>query len=105
MVIKKGEKRKESMLENTAFKIIHWIGTTQAIIVHSIFFVAIFVLYFVGVATDLILLILTTIVSLEAIYLSLFLQMAVNRTSESLENVGEDIEDIQEDVQGLEGGF
>lgn len=44
-------------------------------------------------------LILTTAVSLEAIYLAIFIQMTVNRTSESLEEVEEDIEDLQEDIE------
>jgi len=43
------------------------------------------------------LIILTTIVSLEAIYLALFIQMTVNKTSEEIEDVGEDIKEIQED--------
>ncbi|HVT01515.1 MAG TPA: hypothetical protein VHE53_04795 [Patescibacteria group bacterium] len=103
--IKKQTQPKETWLEKWAFKTIHWIGTTQALIVHTIFFIGIFVLYLLGVEADFILLILTTIVSLEAIYLSLFLQMAVNRQTESLQDVGEDIEEIQEDVEGLEGDF
>ena len=40
-------------------------------------------------------LILTTIVSLEAIYLSIFIQMSVNHHSYRLDEVSEDIEDIQ----------
>lgn len=67
-------------------------------------------------ALDKVLLILTTAVSLEAIYLSIFIQMTVNRTTKSLagvekdidniqedvEDLGEDVEDIQEDVDSLE---
>jgi septal ring factor EnvC (AmiA/AmiB activator) len=47
-------------------------------------------------------LILTTLVSLEAIYLSIFIQMAVNKTTASIAGVEKDIDDIQEDVEGLE---
>lgn len=47
---------------------------------------------------DRMLLVLTTIVSLEAIYLSLFIQMTINYTTESIQEVGEDIEEIQEDI-------
>ena len=53
---------------------------------------------FFGVSSADILLLLTTIVSLEAIYLAIFIQMTVNRHSEELEEVSEDIEEIQEDV-------
>ena len=49
-----------------------------------------------------ILLILTTLVSLEAIYLSIFIQMTVNKHGEELEEVSEDIGEIQEDVDELQ---
>ncbi len=62
----------------------------------------IFFLRVVGVHTNDILLILTTVVSLEAIYLSIFIQMTVNRTTASIEAARDDIEDIQEDVEDLE---
>ncbi|MBI2021792.1 hypothetical protein HYS93_02840 [Candidatus Daviesbacteria bacterium] len=87
----------------------NWIGTTQSIIAHSLFFVGIFALYIFGFNTSQILLILTTAVSLEAIYLAIFIQMTVNRNTKSLieveeniDEIQEDVEDIQEDVEGLE---
>lgn len=50
------------------------------------------------VPLDRMLLLLTTVVSLEAIYLSIFIQMSLNFTRESLAEVEEDIDEIQEDV-------
>lgn len=82
-------------------KITNWIGSTQSIILHSIFFVGIFALHFAGFATSDILLVLTTLVSLEAIYLAIFIQMTVNRNTQSLEEVEEDIDVIQGEVKGL----
>jgi len=105
MAAKKAPVEKVSKLEEIAIKATQWIGTPQSIIVHTIFFAGAFGVYLLGVGFDFILLFLTTIVSLEAIYLALFIQMTVNRTSEELEDVGEDIEEIAEDVEGLEGGF
>lgn len=90
------------LVEQTSFKITKFIGTPTSIILHTIFFIAIFGLKFLGVGTDNILLILTTAVSLEAIYLSIFIQMSVNRTAEALEEVSEDVEDIQEDVEDIQ---
>ena len=84
--------------EKFSKKITHWIGSPQSILIHTIFFVGIFTLRFFGAAASDILLILTTIVSLEAIYLSIFIQMTVNKHSEELEEVSEDIDEIQEDV-------
>ncbi len=40
-------------------------------------------------------------VSLEAIYLAIFIQMTVNRNTQSLKEVEDDIDDIQEDVEEL----
>ena len=51
---------------------------------------------------DRMLLVLTTIVSLEAIYLSLFIQMTVNYTTQSIEEVESDIDEIQEDIQEMQ---
>lgn len=85
-------------LEKASFKLTEWIGTPVSLIIHTLFFIGIFALRGIGITTDYILLVLTTAVSLEAIYLSIFIQMTVNRNTESLEEVEEDIEDIQEDV-------
>lgn len=99
------KKSKNKQLESLAIRVTELIGTPLSIIVHTALFVIAFLFYFAGVAFETILLVLTTIVSLEAIYLSLFIQLSVNKNTESLEEVEEDIEEIQEDVQGLEGEF
>ncbi len=49
-----------------------------------------------------ILLVFTTIVSIEAIYLSLFIQMTVNQQAKSLKEVEEDVEDIQENIEDIQ---
>lgn len=89
---------KFTILEKISFRLTDWVGTPISLIIHTLLFVGIFALRYLGVTTDYILLILTTAVSLEAIYLSIFIQMTVNRNTESLEEVEEDIEDIQEDA-------
>ena len=105
MMIKKKSLKKETKLEKLAIRVTEWVGTPTSIIVHTFLFVGAFFVYYAGVALDTVMLVVTTIVSLEAIYLSLFIQFSVNATKESLEDVEEDIDEIQEDVQGLEGGF
>lgn len=94
-------KKKTTTLEKASQKLTYWIGTTKSILIHTAFFVGIFILILFGVAIDKVLLILTTAVSLEAIYLSIFIQMSVNRTTKSLASVEKDIDDIQEDVEDL----
>lgn len=96
------QRQQPTELEALSQKFTNWVGSTNSIIVHSILFASIFALRFFGVALDSILLILTTAVSLEAIYLAIFIQMTVNRNTQSLEEVEEDIEEIQEDVEGIE---
>lgn len=88
--------------EDFSRKITRWIGSPQSIILHTVFFVVIFGLRLFGVSGSDVLLILTTIVSLEAIYLSIFIQMTVNKHAEELEEVSEDIEEIQEDVDEIQ---
>ncbi len=87
----------------------HWsekitgaVGSTTSIVVHTVFFVLAFVLVLFGVSFDRVLLGLTTIVSLEAIYLSLFIQMTVNRHTQGLVEVGKDIDEIQEDIDEIQ---
>ncbi len=92
----------ESVLERAAIVFTQWMGSIQSIIVHTCLFAASFSLWFFGVPFDSILLLLTTIVSLEAIYLSLFIQMTVNRNTQSLEEVEEDIEEIQKDIDEVQ---
>lgn len=92
---------KFSIVENASFKVTKFVGTPLSIILHTLIFIGIFGLRFLGVNLEDILLILTTAVSLEAIYLAIFIQMSVNRTAEALEAVEDDLEDIQEDVEDI----
>ena len=105
MIVKKQSTKKETELEKFAIKMTKWVGTPESLIIHTILFVVAFFVYFAGVALETVLLFVTTVVSLEAIYLALFIQLTVNRTHESLEDVEEDLGEIQEDVGALEGGF
>lgn len=79
-----------------------WIGSIPSLVVHTLLFISAFVVGYLGIAEwDTVLLVLTTIVSLEAIYLSIFIQMTVNRHTASLKEVEEDVEDIQEDLEEI----
>ena len=91
----------ESPLDRFAVGATHYIGSTLSLILHSLFFVAIFGLVWLGVPFEKVMLILTTAVSLEAIYLSIFIQLTVNRQARQLEEVSVDVDDIQEDVEEI----
>lgn len=88
--------------ENLSDRITQWIGSTASLIAHTVFFVGIFVLRFFGFSSSDIFLILTTIVSLEAIYLAIFIQITINQHGEELDDVSEDIEELQEDFEEIQ---
>jgi membrane protein implicated in regulation of membrane protease activity len=77
------------------------VGSTKSVFVHTIIFATAILFGLVGGNWEEVLLVLTTIVSLEAIYLSIFIQMTVNRHAESLKEVEEDVEEIAEDVEDI----
>lgn len=81
---------------------IFWVGSPASLIVHTLVFIAFFLasaLHFVG--WDTMFLALTTAVSLEAIYLAIFIQFSVNRQAASLKEVEQDVESIQVEVEEL----
>lgn len=87
----------------------HWsdtmtrvVGSTASVVLHTIFFAICFMLPFFGIPLDRVLLVLTTVVSLEAIYLALFIQMSVNRTAQTIEEIDEDIEEIHEEIDEID---
>ncbi len=96
------KKKTTDSLDRIAVRATRWIGSTNSLVVHTALFVISFLLFFYGVAIDKILLVLTTIVSLEAIYLSIFIQMSVNRQARKLHAVARDVGEIQEDVDEIQ---
>lgn len=95
-------RKDESRADYASKRAVQWVGSTPSLIFHTAAFAGSFSLYFFGVALETILLVVTTVVSLEAIYLSIFVQMTLNRHSNELEDIQEDVEDIQEDVGDIQ---
>jgi hypothetical protein len=90
-------------LEKIADKATRWIGSTKSLIVHTVVFVLSFIIPFSGIVTfEQMLLILTTLLSLEAIYLAIFIQMSVNKNSQDIEIIQEDVGEIQEDIDEIQ---
>ena len=87
---------------NAVERIVSSVGSVQSLFVHSAAFAAFFLLAVFGILSwELMLLVLTTILSLEAIYLAIFIQITVNKHTQSLREVEEDLDEIQEDVEEL----
>lgn len=99
----KSHDRKKAKLAKVADRATKSIGSVTSLIVHSVLFISAFLLPVLGVVPfDQMLLILTTILSLEAIYLAIFIQMSVNKNTEDIEDIQEDVEEIQEDIEEIE---
>lgn len=83
-------------------KITAAMGSMKSIFFHTLLFIVFLTLpLYTTLTFDFALLILTTIVSLEAIYLALFIQISINRQAKALDEVSDDIEEIQEDVEEI----
>lgn len=94
-------REKIQKLDNKVDSFIKWVGSFPSLIIHSVFFISCLVAGLIFHNWESILLVLTTIVSLEAIYLSIFIQMTINRNTESLQGVEQDIDEIREDVEDI----
>ena len=88
--------------ETIALSVTRGIGSIWSVAIHTLLFTGAFVLILLGVDFDRVLLVLTTIVSLEAIYLSIFIQMSVNYQGRALASVEKEIDEIAEDVEDIQ---
>ena len=96
-------KKIPTIIDKFSDKAIAWIGSIQSLVAHTIFFIVSFALsIFDLVQFDKMLLVLTTVVSLEAIYLAIFIQMSVNKSHEHIEDLKEDVTEIQEDIEYIQ---
>jgi uncharacterized protein YoxC len=94
--------RQRIIMEKGATNITRWVGSTSSVLLHTILFIISFLLPVIGVVTfERMLLFLTTIVSLEAIYLSIFIQMSLNMNNQNIEIIQEDIEELGEGIEEL----
>lgn len=95
------QKRTQLQLEKYAVRTTGWLGSIKSLLVHTVLFLVCFIIPLFGVPLDRVLLALTTILSLEAIYLAIFIQMSVNKNTADIEDIQEDMEDIAEDIEEI----
>ena len=89
-------------IEQLAIRATKWVGSPASLVIHTTLFIGTFVLILLGINANTVLLVLTTIVSLEAIYLSIFIQMTVNRNTHHLNAVAEEVEEISDDIDEIQ---
>ena len=104
---KKANTRKQ--LESMATRATRSLGSIESLGVHTALFLICFASVLFGASFDRVLLVLTTVLSLEAIYLAIFIQMSVNQNTlqlreveREIEEISEDLEEISDDIEGIE---
>lgn len=88
---------KPGLFERISIRLTRIIGSPISLILHTIAFGGFFILRDLGFVSNNAFLILTAAVCLEAIYMVIFVQMLVNRTTKGLMAAEESITRIQEE--------
>ena len=97
----KRSKNKDNMIEKLAIKTMQNIGSVKSVMIHTVLFALPFILIMLGSDSTTVLLVFTTMLSLEAIYLSIFIQMGVNLQAKKLQSVASDVGALQKDVDEI----
>jgi len=93
----------KDLIDGLSDRLTRWIGSTTSLLLHTLVFIfALLAHPLFGWELNSVLLVLTTAVSLEAIYLAIFIQRAVNTQGERLEDVEESIDDVEEALEDVE---
>jgi peptidoglycan hydrolase CwlO-like protein len=89
-------------IETLSALIPRWIGSMESLVIHTVLFAGSYFLILLGYSADIIFALVTNIVSLEAIYLSIFLLMSANIQLKKLHVVADGVKEIQEDVDEIQ---
>lgn len=84
--------------EKVALKITQGIGTSTSLVLHTIVFAMFLAAMFVFDPSK-VLLVFTTALSMEAIYLTIFVQMSLNKHSHILSEVHENVDELMEEEE------
>lgn len=94
--------RQNRIIAQGASNITKWVGSPASVSLHTLLFLIAFILPLCRIIKfESMLLVLTTIVSLEAIYLSIFIQMSINMNNQTIVEIGEGIEELSDDIEEL----
>lgn len=92
----------DESLEKFYLSIPEWFGSKLSVKIHTIIFIFSYCLIIIGFNPSSVFDVLTNVVSLEAIYLSLFILMSGNLQLKKLHDVADGVRDIQEDVDEIQ---
>ena len=97
------KKNKKFSMTDIPDILVRWVGSTNSLLVHTLLFFFSFLSHWIfGFSIDIVLLVLTTVVSLEAIYLAIFIQRSVNQQATRLEDVEDALDDVEESLDDVE---
>lgn len=91
----------DEKIETLALTASNAFGSVWSVLVHTVVFVGAFIFIATGADLAKVLLVLTTFVSLEAIYLSIFIKMSSNKQAKTLERVEKDMDAIVDNVEEM----
>lgn len=78
------------------------LGTIQSVVIHSIIFASFYCSAWIFPSqSDHIISLFTNLLSIEAIYLSVFIQLSVNRNNEHVEQIKEDVSELNENIDDI----
>jgi uncharacterized membrane protein len=92
----------DEVLEYLSTNIPRLMGSMNSLIIHTILFLLSYLLIFLGFNEEKIFDLLTNIVSLEAIYLSIFLLMSGNLQLKKLHDVATNVHDVATNVKEIQ---
>jgi uncharacterized membrane protein len=92
----------DEVLEYLSTNISRLMGSMNSLIIHTILFLLSYLLIFLGFNEEKIFDLLTNIVSLEAIYLSIFLLMSGNLQLKKLHDVATNVHDVATNVKEIQ---
>lgn len=92
----------DETMERLSTLIPRLIGSMNSLIAHTIIFIVSYLLIFIGFNQEMVFDALTNVVSLEAIYLSIFILMSANLQLKKLHDVADNVKEIQEDVDEIQ---
>ncbi len=94
---------KNNKILDLLIKIPENIGTPISLLVHTLIFLIFLSLPFLGfgLQSEQVNIFFTTLLSLEAIYLAIFIQMSVNLSNQTIQDLSEDIDDLSGDIDEI----
>lgn len=91
--------KKNTLLEKISYNFIKCVGNPFSLLIHTLLFGGFFILRYLGIVSNSVLLVLTTAICLEVIYLFIFVYTIVKKNTKSLTDVQGYITEVQQEEE------